>query len=649
METNNLNDSVRDEQIEPSIELNTMPTVAEAVTMPIQEEKVDVELTHVNEHVVLPEDLAVPEELQDDDEHEDEEQASKLSNDYSPLSKEELVTSIEKLIKEKPFETLKADVDAIKVAFYKKHKADFERLRKQFIEEGGAPENFIAPDDATENKLKDILKKYRELKFEYNKKAEAEKLVNLKNKLDIIEEIKNLANATDSINDTYQHFRDLQKKWRTIGSVPQQNVNDLWESYNHQVEKFYDFIKINKELRDLDLKRNLEAKIELCEKSEELLMEPSVVKSFKQLQDYHIKWREIGPVPHEMRADIWNRFKDITSKINKRHQDYFEGLKDQQEKNLQAKIELCEKAESLINTEQDNIKIFEENSKILIELQNTWRTVGFAPKKDNTIIYQRFRLACDAFFTKKRDFFNVIKDEQNNNLQQKTELCLQAESLKDSTDWRKTTEEIISIQKKWKEIGAVPRKQSDVIWKRFRAACDTFFNNKAKHFETVETQYEDNYKKKLAIIEDLEAYKLSESSDENFLHLKDIQRQWSEIGFVPIKHKEDIQTRYRKVINKLYDSLQLDESKLKQMRFNNRNEQSQNTNRTESKSPRERDRLILTLKKLESDIVLWENNIGFFAKSKNAQAMINDVQAKIDNAKAEIKKLEEQIKLIDKG
>ena len=253
------------------------------------------------------------------------------------------------------------------------------------------------------------------------------------------------------MNDNFHQFRELQKKWRSIGLVPQSEVNNLWENFNHHVEKFYDYIKINKELRDLDLKKNFEAKIELCEKAEILLLEPSIVKAFKLLQEYHNKWREIGPTPHETRADIWNRFKDITAKINKRHQEYFESQKQSQETNLTAKTELCEKAEALIESNPSNMKEWEAKSEELIGLQNIWKTIGFAPKKDNTSIYQRFRAACDAFFAKKRDFYSVVKEEQNNNLQVKLDLCVQAEALKDSTEWKKSTEDLINIQKKWKE------------------------------------------------------------------------------------------------------------------------------------------------------------------------------------------------------
>ncbi len=570
------------------------------------------------------------------------------SSDYSELSKEQLIELLQKLVNENDIDQIKADIESIKINFYKRHKAEYELKRKEFVDTGNNIDDFKTDEDPLELKFKDLLKVYKDKKAVLNQKAEAEKVQNLKLKLQIVEEIKHLTNSTESTNDTYQHFKDIQKRWRDIGPVPQQNVNDLWKSYNHHVEAFYDFLKINKELRDLDLKRNLEAKIGLCENAEELLLEPSVVKAFKQLQDYHDQWKEIGPVPNELRNEIWNRFKDITSKINKQHQDYFEDLKVQQEKNLEAKTLLCEKAEEIANSEAATVKDFELRSKDMVELQNVWRTIGFAPKKDNNKIYERFRAACDEFFNKKRNYMNDVKELYNNNLQLKIDLCIQAESLKDSTEWKKATDELINIQKRWKEIGSVPRKQSDLIWKRFRTACDEFFNRKSQYFSTVDSQYEENFKAKLAIIEKIEAFQLTDNIEEDFASLKEIQRQWTDIGFVPIKQKEEINNKYRNLINQLFDNLKVDDGKRRMMKFKNKIDNMPHNQRTDVKINRERDKMIMRLKKLESDIVLWDNNIGFFANTKNAQAMIAEVQKNIDAARVEIKELEVKIKLIDK-
>ncbi|MCX7985996.1 MAG: DUF349 domain-containing protein [Bacteroidales bacterium] len=604
---------------------------------------VEEEVQYIDEHVILPEDVAVPEELAD--EEIDEETLSEAA-DYSQLSKEELVNLAEKLVKEGQIEAIRVDIENIKIHFYKKHKSEIERLRKQFLDEGGNPEDFKPQPDGLEEKLKEILKHYKEVKAEYTKKSEAEKAENLRIKREIIEQIKELTSTTESLHETFHQFRELQRKWRSVGPVPQHEVSNLWESYNYYVEKFYDYIKINKELRDLDLKKNLEAKIELCEQAEALLLEPSAVKAFRMLQEYHNKWREIGPVPVENRAEIWNRFKEITSKINKRHQEYYDNLKASQLKNLGAKTVLCEKIEAILQQLPQHMKEWEERTKEIIEIQKVWRTIGFAPRKDNNKIYERFRKACDEFFAQKRAYYNKIKEEQNNNLQLKLDLCVQAEALKDSTEWKKTTEDLINIQKRWKEIGPVPRKYSDQIWKRFRAACDTFFNNKAAYFAQIDSKYDENLKAKLALIEEIENYQFDSDTEVNFNKLKEFQRRWSEIGFVPLKNKQEVQQRYKKAIDRIFEGLRVDDGKRRIEKFKSKIEQVAQK-KSETQLNRERDRLISQLKKLESDIVVWENNIGFFAKTKNAESMIRDVQQKIDNAKEEIKVLEQKIRIIE--
>ncbi|NVO10860.1 MAG: DUF349 domain-containing protein [Bacteroidales bacterium] len=568
--------------------------------------------------------------------------------DYSAMSKAELVEALKVLLTEKPIQIIRADVEIIKINFYKKHKAEIEKKRKEFVDNGGTIEQFIAPEDLYEPQIKELLKEYRDLRSKYNKDFEVKKTHNLEEKQKIIETIKELVNKSDSVNQTFQEFRELQQRWREIGPVPQSNLNDLWETYHHHVQNFYDYVKINKDLRDLDLKRNLEEKILLCEKAEELLLESSVITAFKKLQKYHNQWREIGPVPKEHRTELWERLKEATAKINKKHQDYFEGLRDEQKRNLDAKVALCEKAEELSTLAITSNKEWNKRSKEMIDIQKVWKTIGFAPKKDNNKIYERFRLACDAFFNSKRDFYTDAREEQQNNLQLKTELCLQAESLKNSNEWKKVTEDLISLQKRWKEIGPIPRKFSDELWKRFRAACDFFFNQKSQHFAQVDNKYEDNLKAKEQLIEEISAYQLVEEIEENLKVLKDFQRRWAEIGYVPIQNKESIQKSYRDAINKHFESLKIDESKRNLLRFKTKLDNVHGNPRQENKVRQERDKLFNRLRQIEGDIVLWENNIGFFTKSKNAEQMIKDVENKIQKGKEEIKMLEEKIKMIDK-
>jgi hypothetical protein len=567
--------------------------------------------------------------------------------DYSKDTKAELVEILKILIETRPVGEIKDDVENIKINFYKKHKAENEKLRKKFVEEGNAIEDFKPLEDPLEEKLKELLRNYRLLKSEYGKHMEKEKVENLRKKYEVIDRIKDLINRKESVNKTFQEFRDLQNLWREIGLVPQNELKNLWETYHYHVEKFYDFIKINEELRDLDFKRNLEAKIKLCEKAEELFLEPNVVSAFKTLQRLHEQWREIGPVPPDQRTEIWERFRDITAKINKHHQDYFVGLKTAQKQNLDAKTQLCERVEAILQSEITRPRDWEEKSREIIEIQKAWKAIGFSPKKYNLKIYKRFRDACDEFFKKKREFYSAHKEVLRNNLQLKTDLCIQAESLKDNTDWKKTSEDIIRLQEQWKEIGPVPRKHADTVWKRFRAACDAFFSRKTDYFSNIDKVYENNLLEKEKLLDEIENFKTGEDTNKDFEMLKEFQRRWSEIGFVPIAKKEEIQQHYRAAINRQFDHLNIDENKKSILKYKTKIENIREGHHTSHKIQQEREKFINKLKQLENDIVVWENNVGFFAKSKNADVMINEVLAKIEKAKKEIKVLEEKIKMID--
>jgi len=567
--------------------------------------------------------------------------------DYSIFGKGELIKILDDLLDIQPVQKIRNDVENIKVIFYKKYKTETDKKKKKFISDGGELEDFKIEEDEYEVQLKELLKKYKNLKAEYNKQIEIEKQENLLAKYKIIEEIKHLVNRKESINQTFQDFRDSQKQWRSIGLVPQQNVKDLWETYHYHVEKFYDYIKINKELRDLDLKKNLEIKIKLCEKAEELLLEPSILNAFKTLQKYHNEWREIGPVTNETKVEIWERFKEATTIINKKHQEYYEKLKETQRKNLESKTLLCEKAEELSNLIIDSHKEWDKKTKEIIELQRIWKTIGYTPKNINNKIYLRFRNACDAFFAKKREFYEQNKEIQNNNLQFKTDLCIEAEALKESMEWKKTTVDLINFQKKWKEIGQVPRKYSDAIWKRFRVACDTFFDKKNKYYSTIDSKYEENLRLKQELTETIEKYELGDDIEENFEKLKEFQRKWTEIGYVPFKNKDDILQKYRNAINKHFDNFNIDETKKNLLKFKNKLENIHNNPKANQKLTLEREKFVNKLKQMENDIALWENNIGFFSKSKNAISLIDEVKAKIEQAKNNIELLKEKIRLID--
>ncbi len=589
------------------------------------------------------------EEIEEDREDKEEEEITVKEVDYATFSIDELVNTLTILISDRPVQEIRNDVDNIKINFYKKHKIEIEKKKKAFLSEGGDIVDFMPGDDPREIRVKELLAKYRSLKSTYNRDLELQKQNNLEEKYQIIEEIKDLINRKESINKTFQEFRDLQTRWREVGVVPQQTLKDLWNTYHHHVEKFYDYIKINKELRDLDLKKNQEAKIKLCERAEELIMEPSVVNAFKRLQKLHDQWREIGPVPHEVKNELWERFREATSKINKKHQEFYEELKATQKKNLEAKTHLCEQVEEVNQMTISSHKEWDKKSAEIIELQKIWRTIGYAPKKSNNKIYQRFREACDNFFSNKREFYVENKEIQNNNLQQKIELCIQAESLQNSTEWQKTTDDLIQLQKKWKEIGPVPRKHSQKIWKRFRAACDIFFQKKSEYYSQIDSTYEDNLKQKKELIKEISKFTPVENMDENFNRLNEFQRKWTEIGYVPFKHKDEILQEYRDAVNKAFDSLKVGEHQKSLLKYKNKLANIKENPKAELKIKQDREKFMNKIKQLENDIVLWENNIGFFAKSKNADSMINEVHQKINRAKNSIQLLEQKIQMIDQS
>lgn len=562
-------------------------------------------------------------------------------SDLAGKSKEELLAIFARMLEERPVQSLRRDVEALKIAFYKLRRAESDAARRAFVEAGGAEGEFVSEPDPAELRFKDLFREYRRLRDEFVAGLEAAKEENLKIKLQIIEELKELASSDEMLNQTFNKFRELQHRWKETGVVPQQNVKDLWETYNLHVENFYNFIKINKELRDLDLKKNYEQKLALCEQAEALVLEPSIVEAFHKLQKLHDEWREIGPVANEKEV-LWNRFKEASSRINKQHQEFFENIKQEQLRNLELKSELCVKAEELAQQPLTSRKEWNKASEKLFEIQKVWKTIGFAPKKDNNAIYERFRNACDKFFEAKRAYYAGLKGEMEHNLQLKTELCEAAEALRDSEEWKKTTDELIALQAKWKQTGAVSRRYSDQIWKRFRAACDAFFERKAKHFAAVDDQYGENLRRKEALLEEMAAADILAGG---FEMIRDFQRRWGEIGFVPIKQKEAIQKRYKEVVDKMFDTLRGSERDRSMDRFKEKVSSLKASGDRRLRT--ERDRLYNKVRQLEQDIALLENNIGFFSKSKNAEAMIAEVRAKIERAKQEMQAAIEKVKLID--
>lgn len=562
---------------------------------------------------------------------------------FAGKSKDELLAFFARLLRERPVQTLRRDVEALKIAFYRLRRAEVDAARRAFIGSGEPEEAFAAPVDDAETRFKELFREYRSRRDEFIAGLEAEKENNLRVKLAIIDELKELVSSDETLNHTFAKFRELQSRWKETGVVPQANVKDLWETYNLHVENFYNFIKINKELRDLDLKKNYEQKLVLCEAAEALMLEPSVVEAFRKLQKLHDQWRETGPVASEYKETLWERFKAASTRINKLHQEYFERLKAEQSQNLELKTGLCVACEELSAQPLSSRKEWNRASERLLALQQTWKSIGFAPKKDNNRIYERFRAACDRFFEAKRRFYAGFKTEMDHNLQLKTELCEAAESLAGSEDWKKTTDELIALQARWREIGVVPRRHSDAVWKRFRSACDSFFERKSAHFASVGGEHEENLQKKLALLDEMQAARPLAGG---FDLIRDFQRRWGEIGFVPIKHKDALQKRYRETVDALFRAVRGSERDRQLDRFREKVSSLRAAGGGRLRS--EREKLSGRIRQLEQEAAQLENNIGFFARSKGADRLIADVEAKIARLRDEISAAADKIRELDR-
>ena len=559
------------------------------------------------------------------------------------LSLAELITLLENSIKTYSIQDIKVLVEDIKIDFYKKLKLEFEEKKQAFIDEGGEEIDFLfsEPLEAT---FKELYTQYKKKRDELRKEIEAEQIRNLDIRKGLITELESLTNTEESLQHTFETFRSIQERWKNAGPVHASERKGVWESYHLQLARFYDYIKINKELRDLDLRKNFEAKIELCEKAESLILEPQIVSAFSKLQDLHEQWREIGPVQHEQKEDVWQRFKAATSVINKKHQDYFQSLKEQEKNNLALKTELCEQVEEIASREIKTVKTWKKASEEIIAIQKKWKTIGYAPQKQNTQIFERFSAACDTFFTKKRDFFQAIHEQEKHNKQLKTELCEQAEIMSSRTDWKEATKDFIALQKQWKEIGTVPLRDSNKLWNRFRKACDTFFTAKNAFFDTQKGVSIENIDKKKDVLSRLSNLQQDESQESLLEKIQNLQREWVEIGNVPLREREQLNTQYQKLIQEKFKLLEIPEDKKQKILYKVKieNLQSQGSDKIFA----EESKLIAKRKSIESELFTLENNIGFFAQSKNAEKVLSSMNTKIQNSKDEIERINKQLKLI---
>ena len=585
-------------------------------------------------------------EITDDDSQGGTQVGEKVS-DYEGLSKDQLVELFEEAVKDPAINKIKTKVSFIKYAFLKIVKEEQEQNLKDSIDEGGDKPKFESKEDPLNERFNHAFDKYKHNKAKYLVEQEKLKKKNLETKMTILEELRELINSEESLKKTYDEFKTLQERWKEIGMVPKSAVNNLWQSYHFLVEKFFDRVKINKELKDLDLKKNLEKKIKLCEKAEELLLETSITISFKKLQKYHEEWKEIGPVQQDLKDEIWERFKNATDKINERRREYYKKIRDNQETNYHAKMALCEKAEEIIRDKNHNIKDWQGHTDEMNGLLKLWKSIGPVPRKYNTAIWERFKSSLDTFFSDKKDYYGEIKDQQVNNYNLKLELCIQAEALKESSDWKMTTQQLINLQKEWKNIGPVPRKHSNRIWKRFRAACDEFFNRKAEYFANIHKHEAENLKLKNELIKQVNNWKFSDVKKENLDIIKGFQRDWMGIGHVPIREKDNLQNEFRSAINKHYNKLNIDAVEISSLNYKTKLESVRKSPDGYRILKRERGQFSIKLNQMREDIMLWENNIGFLADSKNAQILKIEFEKKINNAKKELIILEAKLKILN--
>ena len=554
---------------------------------------------------------------------------------YSEKTLAELVALFEELAGNEERMKMAKEAEAIKAAFYKrlaKEKADAGIAAVEVAAEESEEADVLQEDSITTNPFieiergfKEIYASYKKERAEYNRQLEKEREHNLALKEAVIADLKALLEKQEDVNATFPEFREIQNRWRAAGPVPAQNYRNLNETYQLYVEQFYDMVKINRELRDLDFRKNLEAKELFCDAAEKLAENDNVVEAFHERQKLHEQWKEYGPVAKEYREQIWERFKAATAVINRKYQAFFEGLKEQQNDNLLKKTALCEKVEEIAAREVKDSNEWNVFSKEIEDIQQEWRTIGFASKKDNQKIYDRFRAACDSFYGRKRDFYNTYKESINANLERKIALCEEAEQLKSSTEWKKATDQFINLQKQWKEIGAVPRKKSEQLWKRFRAACDEFFAERDKNAKP-ENDFYGNLKAKQRLIDEIKAYELK-GDDSDVAAMQEFQKKWQEIGFVPFKEKDKVAQAYKEAMAK----------------FPSPNRGNNRRGRGGKPQLSEKERLIQKYNQLEQDVVTYENNIGFFSMSKNSEPLIRQMQDRIAQVKEELKTIAAQI------
>ena len=625
--------------------LSTEPQNEAQEVVVTNEEKVEEPaLNEATEAVQEPESAQAPEATPEPEAAQEAEAKPAPKHDLAGKSKAELVD----LMKEaaaRPIEEVKEDVQAIKAAFFALRREELAKEKEEFLANGNDEADFTAKEDVDENNLKQLLEVLKERRTEYNAAQEANREANLEKKRQIIALINEIANDPDNINRQFNRVKQLQQEFKEVGDVPATADTEVWKEFQRATERFYDVLKMNKELRDYDFKKNLELKQQLCEEAEALDDEADVVAAFRKLQELHNKWREIGPVAKELREELWARFKAASSAINKKYQTFFEERKSKEKENADAKTALCEQIEQITTDDLKTYAQWDEVTKQIIALQEDWKKLGFASRKANAALFARFRKSCDEFFAKKAEFYKTMKEELSNNLAKKVDLCERAEALMDSTDWKEATDKFVELQKEWKTVGPVVKKHSDAVWKRFIAACDHFFDQKKKQNVNVHAIEHDNLKAKKEVIATLKAT-IEEAAEDAAQTVRDLMDRWQEIGHVPFKEKDKIYAQYRELVDKAFDTLNM-----RGTRSSGGSSRGPRGPRQSSGSDRglsERDRLVRTYEQRMSELKTFENNMGFLtANTKSGNSLVQEMERRIERLKEEIAELEQKIKDLD--
>ncbi len=557
-------------------------------------------------------------------------------------SKQEVIDRVKEIAENKE-NAEREELDLLKNVFYKLLIADSDAKQKAYIEAGGDPETYVAERDPDEETFKTAMAQVREQRAAFIQQQEEQRKENLNRKLEIIEKMKEMATSPDEANKTYKEFKALQTEWKEIGTVPPENSTEVWRNYQHVTEQYYDLLKLNFEARDYDFKKNLETKTALCEKAEKLAEETDVVSAFHQLQELHNQYRETGPVAKELREEIWNRFKAASTVINKAHQQHFEALRAGEEENLKKKTELCEKVESIISEPNNGNSDWDKHSKEIIALQAEWKQIGFAPQKMNVKIFERFRSACDQFFTSKAEYYKKLKATFAENADKKRAIIEKAKALSDSTEWRSTGDKLIALQKEWKAIGAVPKKISNQLWEEFRAECDKFFEARNAATEGNVSEERENLEKKKGIIEQIKA--LAEEAGEVIQEkLQTLRDEYNKVGHVPFKEKDTIFEEYRAALDAAYGKLRQGNNSRRLGNF-----KASIAKKDEDSIGGERSRLMRHYDMLRQEIQTYENNLGFLsAASKKGNTLVTEITRKIDKLKDELQLTKDKITAIDK-